>query len=424
MKLLLKNAHLIDPSQQLDGIFDVLIDKEKIVEIKTSIQSPDAEAHDLRDMILAPGFIDMHVHLREPGQEESETIQTGTRAAAAGGFTAVACMPNTQPVNDNSEVTSYILQKATEHADVAVYPIGAVTEKQAGKELNDLSALKTAGAIAVSDDGKPVANSQMMREAVQLADSVGLLVIDHCEDPYLFQDGVMHEGDYSKKLGARGIPSACEEIMVARNILIAKLTKGRIHLAHMSTAGSMEMIRRAKAEGCRVSAEVTPHHFTLTDGLVSLENTNTKMNPPLRSQSDVDAVLAALADGTVDVIASDHAPHHISLKKVPYNRAAFGIIGLETSVSLGLDRLLNTNWISMNRFIELYSLNAAKLLGIERGIRVGAEANLTAFHPTKTITVDVSKFRSKSRNTPFNGWKLRGCPTATIVRGKIVWSNL
>ena len=423
-KLLLRNARVIDPTNKIDDTIDVLIEKEKIVKIGRHLLSPDADAIDLSDMVLSPGFIDMHVHLREPGQEDSETIRSGTMAAAAGGFTAVACMPNTRPVNDNPEVTEFILQKATTEAIIDVYPIGAVTKNQAGEELADLRGLKAAGAVAVSDDGKPVANSRIMRKALELCETFGLIVIDHCEDPNLFEHGVMHEGRYSKKLGVQGIPSACEEIMVARNILLSKLAGARLHMAHLSTEGSMEFIRRARAEECKVTAEVTPHHFALTDASVTLDNTNTKMNPPLRTKSDVEAVLAAISDGTVDVIASDHAPHHASLKHVAYDKAAFGVAGLETSVSIGLDRLVNSKLISFGRFVELYSLNPARILGIERGIFVGAEANLTVFHPSKKIKVNASEFQSKSRNTPFDGWTLRGCPMATIVRGRIVWSRL
>jgi dihydroorotase len=418
-KLLLKNGRVVDPSRNIDDNLDLLIENDRISKIGTNLKAAGAEILDLSRLVIAPGFIDMHVHLREPGREEAETILTGAQAAAAGGFTAVAAMPNTNPVNDNAGITRFILEKGRQ-APVAVLPIAAISKGQAGEQLTEMGDLKEAGAVAVSDDGKPVANSQLMRYALDYAKMFSLPVIDHCEDPNLFKGGAMHEGYYSIKLGLRGIPSAAEEIMVARNVLLSKLTGGRVHLAHLSTAGSMELLRRAKAEKTNVSAEVTPHHFTLTDEAVSSYDTNTKMNPPLRTAEDVQAVLRAIADGTVDVIASDHAPHHADTKNVEYDIAAFGIVGLETSVSLGLDRLVNANIIPLNRFIELYSLNPARILGLRRGIKEGAEANLTVFHPSRKITVNASKFKSKSRNTPFDGWTLRGCPMATIVRGNVV----
>jgi dihydroorotase len=421
-KLLLKNGRVVDPSRNIDDTLDLLIENDRISKVGTNLKAAGAEILDLSRLVIAPGFIDMHVHLREPGREEAETILTGTQAAAAGGFTAVAAMPNTTPVNDNAGITRFILERA-QQAPVAVLPVAAISKGQAGEQLTEMGDLKEAGAIAVSDDGKPVANSQLMRYALDYAKMFSLPVIDHCEDPNLFKGGVMNEGYYSIKLGLRGIPSAAEEIMVARNILLSKLTGGHVHLAHLSTAGSMDLLRRAKAEKTKVSAEVTPHHFTLTDEAVSSYDTNTKMNPPLRTAEDVQAVLRAIADGTVDVIASDHAPHHADMKNVEYDIAAFGIIGLETSVSLGLDRLVNANVISLGRFIELYSLNPARLLGLRRGIKEGVEANLTVFHPSRKVTVNASKFKSKSRNTPFDGSTLRGCPMATIFRGNVVWKH-
>lgn len=423
-KLLLKNGRVIDPSRGLDETMDILIDDEgNIAKIGANLKAAGTETLDLSRLVVAPGFIDMHVHLREPGKEEAETIQTGARAAVAGGFTAVACMPNTNPVNDNAGITEFILQKARKEAPIPVYPIAAISKKQAGEELTEMGELKEAGAVAVSDDGKPVANSQLMRYALEYAKMFNLPVIDHCEDPNLFKGGAMHEGFYSTKLGLPGIPSAAEEIMVSRNILLSRLTDARVHLAHLSTAGSMDLVRRAKEGTLKVTAEVTPHHFTLTDAAVSSYDTNTKMNPPLRTAEDVEAVLEAIADGTIDAIASDHAPHHIDAKMVEYDIASFGIIGLETSVSLGLDRLVNTNRISLNRFVEMYSLNPAKILGIRRGVKEGWPAYFTIFHPSKKITVQASKFHSKSRNTPFDGWSLRGAPMATISEGELVWKH-
>ena len=423
MHLLLKRGRVIDPSRTLDDVLDVRITENQIAEIGRNLKAEGSNELDATDLIIAPGFVDMHVHLREPGREDAETIETGTRAAAAGGFTAVACMPNTNPPNDRPITTEFILQKSKEAGAIAVYPIAAVTIGQQGTELTNFERLKNAGAVAFSDDGKPVVDSLLMRRALETGKQCNLPVIDHCEDPYLFKGGAMNEGACAARLGIRGIPAEAEEIMVARNILLAKSTGSTVHLAHLSTAGSMELVRRAKADGISVTAEVTPHHFTLTDDAVAQYGTNAKMNPPLRSQKDIDAVLQALADGTVDAIASDHAPHPASTKEVGFQDASFGIIGLETSLSLGLDRLIHTGVIDLNRFIELYSLNPARILGIVRGIQVGAEANLTLFHPSKQWTVDASKFFSKSRNTPFDGWTLTGCPIITICRGEIVFVN-
>ena len=423
MPLLLKNGRVIDPSQELDNAFDVRLDGTRIVEIGTDLSIDDAQVIDVSGLIIAPGFIDMHVHLREPGKEEAETIETGTRAAAAGGFTAVACMPNTTPVNDHVAVTESILRKA-KNCPVQVYPIAAITVREEGNQLTNFVKLREAGAIAFSDDGKPVHDSLLMRNALELSNILQVPIIDHCEDPYLFQGGAMNEGKWCEKLGIPGIPAEAEEIMVARNILLAKRTGGRIHLAHLSTEGSMQLVRAARREGSSVTAEVTPHHFTLTEDAVATHGTNAKMNPPLRTKEDVNAVLAAIADGTIDVIASDHAPHHAGTKSVEFTKAAFGIIGLETSLSLSLDRLVHTGVIGLKRLIELFSINPASILGLTRSIQVGSEANLTLFNPDKQFTIDSSKFYSKSRNTPFHGWTLRGGPAITIVRGEIVWNSV
>jgi dihydroorotase len=422
-KLLLKNGRVIDPSRSIDDTLDLLIEDDHIAKIGSNLKAAGAEILDFSRLVVAPGFIDMHVHLREPGREEAETIRTGTLAAAAGGFTAVAAMPNTNPVNDNAGITKFILEITRRDSPIAVLPVAAISKNQAGEMLTEMGDLKEAGAVAVSDDGKPVANAQFMRYALEYANMFSLPVIDHCEDPNLFKGGAMHEGFVSVKLGLRGIPAAAEEVMVSRNILLSRLTGSHVHLAHLSTAGSMDLVRSGKSQKLRVTAEVTPHNFTLTDEAVSSYDTNTKMNPPLRTAEDRDAVLAAIADGTIDAIASDHAPHHADVKNVEYDIASFGIIGLETSVSLGLDRLVNTNLISLSRFVELYSLNPAKILGLRRGIKEGAEASLTIFHPSKKITVNAAKFKSKSRNTPFDGWTLRGCPMATIYRGKVVFNR-
>jgi dihydroorotase len=331
-------------------------------------------------------------------------------------------MPNTQPVIDSLSTIEFILQKSRS-APVQVLPIASVTMGENGSELTPMAELQRGGAVAFSDDGRPVSNSQLMREAMEAAKRIGVPIIDHCEDPFLFQGGSMNEGPACAHLGHRGIPSACEEIMVARNLLLSKLTGARIHMAHMSTVGSMKLIRDAKNEGLAVTAEVTPHHFTLTDEAVAEYGSNAKMNPPLRTSYDVHGVLEAIADGTVDVIASDHAPHTEVTKKVEFGKAAFGILGLETSLSLGYDRLVSSGIIPLRRFIELYSLNPAKILGLKRGIYKGAEASLTVFHPAKQMTVKSSTFLSKSRNTPFEGWLLRGSPWATIYRGTVVWKH-
>lgn len=421
--LLLKNGRVIDPSRNLDEKLDLLLQDGKIARLGVNLNVPGTEVLDLSQMIVAPGFVDMHVHLREPGNEEAETIATGLAAAAAGGFTAVACMPNTKPVNDNAGITAFLRKKALEAASVQVYPIAAVTKNEAGVELTDMDALKEAGAVAFSDDGKPVADSALMRRALENGKRLGVPIIDHCEDPALARGAAMHEGAVSLRMGIRGMPAAAEEIMVSRNVHLARLTGGAVHMAHMSTAGAMEEIRRAKRAGLPVTAEVTPHHFTLTDEDVSTYGTLAKMNPPLRTREDVQAVLEAIADGTVDCIASDHAPHHAEKKQVEFHSAAFGILGLETSVSLGLDRLVHSGRISLARFIELYSLSGARILGIRRGIAEKEPANLTVFHPNLTVRVNASAFLSLSRNTPFHGWTLRGCPTVTLVRGNIVWKR-
>jgi dihydroorotase len=420
--LLLKNGRVIDPSQNLDAILDVLIDGENILRVGSNLQQSGAKSLDVAGLIVAPGFIDLHVHFREPGKEQAETIVTGSLAAAAGGFTTVACMPNTQPANDTITTTEFILQKAQE-ASIEVLPIAAVTMNQSGEELVQFETLVKAGVVAFSDDGKPVANSELMRRALEICGQLRVPVIDHCEDPALAHGGVINEGVISDQLRVRGMPAEAEEIMVSRNILLAKLTNQHIHMAHMSTSGSMKLIRQAKMEGLPVSCEVTPHHFTLTEEAVINTGTNAKMNPPLRTSNDLKAVLEAIVDGTVDIIASDHAPHHIETKRVPIDQAAFGIVGLETSVALGLDRLVNSGLISLKRFIELYSTNPARIIGLSRVISEKKIANLTIFDPNREFNVRASEFKSKSRNTPFDGWTLRGSPMATIYKGKVVWKH-
>ncbi len=431
MKVLLKGGRLVDPAAGIDGARDVLIENGLVARVAPSIPAdscPGATVVDVpAGVVVCPGFIDMHVHLREPGFEHKETIATGAAAAVAGGFTAVACMPNTKPVNDNASVTRYIL-KAAEAAGLArVYPIGAVSLGSAGEQLAEIAELKAAGCVALSDDGKPVATGLLMRRALEYAGMLRMPIIDHCEDRSLAGEGVAHEGFQSSQLGLRGIPSAAEDVMVARDIVLAGATRSPLHLAHLSTAGAVDAVRRAKARAVRVTCEVTPHHFTLTDERLAAPvsyDTNLKMNPPLREASDRDALVAGLADGTVDVIASDHAPHHEDEKRVEFDHAPFGIIGLETAVSLALDRLVQPGVIALPRLVELMSVNPARVLNVPGGtLAPGAPADLTLIAPDLDVVVSAPKMRSLSRNTPFDGWRLHGGVAATIVGGRIVYVN-
>jgi dihydroorotase len=380
-----------------------------------------------RGLAICPGFIDMHVHLREPGQEHKETIQTGTAAAAAGGFTAVACMPNTDPINDNASVTRFIMEKAAESGVVRVYPIGAVSKGSKSEQLAEIGELRQAGCVAVSDDGRPVATAMMMRRALEYAGMFGMAVIDHCEDPTLKGEGVAHEGHVASVLGLRGIPGSAEEIMVERDIVLAEACGGHVHIAHLSTRGSLRAVRAGKARGVRVTCEVTPHHLVLCDdelmGPIGYD-TNLKMNPPLREAADRAALLDGLKDGTIDAIATDHAPHHWDEKHVEFDRAPFGIIGLETAVSLLLDRAVQAGAITLARLVELWSANPARILKVAGGtLAVGGVADLTVLAPELPVTVKPEAFRSKSRNTPFGGWTLRGGVAATIVGGRAVFVN-
>ncbi len=421
MKLLLKNGRLVDPAQKIDETMDILIENGKIAECKKKIQAKEWKKIDLAELVVTPGLIDMHVHLREPGREDEETIETGTKAAAAGGFTGVACMPNTDPVNDDQAVTEYILSLARKAAVVPVYPIGCVTKGRKGEELAQIGDLVESGVVAVSDDGSGVASGLMMRKALEYTKMFDIPVIEHCEEPTLTDGGVMNEGYYSTILGLKGMPCLAEDVMVMRDILLTKMVGGKLHIAHVSTKGAVQMIREAKKQKVSVTCEATPHHFTLIDAALVGYDTNMKMNPPLRSEEDRKAIIEGIRDGTIDVIASDHAPHNIIEKNVEFNRAPFGIIGLETAVSLALDRLVNKKKISISRFVQLMSLNPARILNIKKGtLAKGADADITVLDLKKKITVDASKFKSKSRNTPFNGWKLKGAPVMTIVAGTIV----
>jgi dihydroorotase len=428
MKKLLKGGRVVDPANGIDGQHDVLIDGERIARVGRDLPVDGAEVVEVpAGLVICPGLIDMHVHLREPGQEHKETVATGTAAAVAGGFTAVACMPNTTPVNDNANVTSLILSRAADARSARVYPIGAVSKGSRGELLADIAELKEAGCVAITDDGHPVATALLLRRALEYAGMFGMPVIEHCEDPTLKGEGVAHEGFHASSLGLRGIPGAAEALGVERGILLAELTGSRFHVAHMSARASIRGVRKGKEAGVRVTCEVAPHHFTLTDEALEQPlayDTNAKMNPPLREAADRDAMLAGIADGTVDVIATDHAPHHYDEKNVEFDRAPFGIIGLETAVSLALDRLLHAGLVRWPRLVELMSLNPARILRIPGGtLSEGAAADISILAPDLRVRIDARTMKSRSRNTPFDGWELRGGVAATIVGGRMLFAN-
>jgi len=428
MKRLLRGGRVIDPVNGIDGMYDVLIDEGRIARIGKDLPVDDATVVAVpAGMVVCPGFIDMHVHLREPGQEHKETIATGTASAVAGGFTAVACMPNTTPVNDEANVTAYILVKAAAAGLARVYPIGAVSRGSKGDLLADIAELKKAGCVAITDDGHPVATALLLRRAMEYAGMFGMPVIEHCEDPSLKGDGVAHEGFQAARLGLRGMPGACEALGVERGVLLSELTGSAFHVAHMSARASLRAVRKGKEAGLRVTCEVAPHHFTLTDeslGSPIPYDTNTKMNPPLRETADRDAMLSGIVDGSVDVIATDHAPHHYDEKNVEFDRAPFGIVGLETAVSLSLDRLVHRGLISLSRMVQLLSANPARILGVPGGsLSEGQPADITVLAPDLRVTVVARTLRSKSKNTPFDGWELRGGVAATIVGGRPVFVN-
>ena len=423
--MLIRGALVVDPAQDLGASRDLLIEKGKIaaVEPPGTIPGEDRRVIEAKSLVLTPGLIDMHVHLREPGEEYKETIETGTRAAVQGGFTAVACMPNTQPVNDNASVTRFILDQARAANLARVHPVAAISMASLGEQLSEYGDQKAAGAVAVSDDGKPVMNAMLMRRALEYARTFGLPVISHAEDLELRGEGVMHEGRISLELGLRGIPAAVEAVMVFRDITLADLTGCRLHIAHVSTAAAVELIRRAKAAGISVTAETAPHYFSLTDAAVYGYDTNAKVNPPLRPAADQAAIKAGLKDGTLDAIASDHAPHTSLEKDLEFQAAAFGLIGLETSLSLSL-KLVHDGVLSLLQLIAKMSLNPARILGVPGGsLKVGAPADLTLIDLNRSWTVDTQKFASKSRNCPFHGWTLRGRAVMTIVGGRTVSSE-
>jgi dihydroorotase len=425
MLTLIKGGRVIDPGN-LDGMVDILIAEGKIVEIRkqglAEGKYPEARIIDASDKIVTPGLIDIHVHLREPGYEYKETIETGCLAAAFGGFTAICCMPNTNPVNDCRQVTEYVLQKARAADTVRVYPVAAISKGSKGDALCEYGELKEAGAIAVSDDGNPVRNSQLMRRALEYSKGFDLPVISHCEDLDLAAGGVMNEGDVATRLGLAGIPNAAESIMVLRDIALCELTGVPVHIAHVSTMESVRAIKDAKKRGIPVTAETAPHYFTLTDESVKEYSTNAKMYPPLRSVRDREAIRGGIADGTIDVIATDHAPHSLIEKQVEFDRAANGIIGLETSVSLSL-KLVETGVISMTVLVEKMSTNPARILGLKNGLRIGQSADITIIDPERSYRVNADHFRSLSRNTPFNGWDMKGKAVLTMVEGKIVYHD-
>jgi dihydroorotase len=408
----------------------VLIDGERIARVEKNLLKPDEETVVIdvpSGHVICPGLIDMHVHLREPGQEHKETIATGTRSAVVGGFTAVACMPNTSPVNDSAGITEFILKKAQEAGQARVYPIGAVSRGSMGEFLSDIAELYKAGCAAISDDGKPVATALLMRRALEYASMFDLPVIDHCEDPSLKGDGVAHEGYYASTLGLKGLPGAAETIMVQRDVTLAGLTGGRVHIAHMSTRGSLRAVREGKAQGFAVTCEVAPHHFTLTDAALESPiqyDTNCKMNPPLREAADVDAMIEGIVDGSVDAIATDHAPHHADEKGIEFDQAPFGIVGLETCVPLVFEKLVHSGRITLSRAIELLSTNPARILRRPGGtLAAGSVADITVLAPDAPVTVVASRLASRSKNTPFDGWTLRGANAATIVSGRTLYTN-
>ena len=421
--ILLRGGRVVDPSQNHDSVADLLLLDGRVEAIGQGLGAPDhAQILNATGQVVAPGLIDLHVHFREPGQEDLETVATGAMAAVAGGFTTVCAMPNTDPVTDNQAAIGFIVRQAQRAAKARVFPIGAITLGQRGDKLAEFGEMVGAGAVAVSDDGKPVVSSHIMRTALEYAKTFGIPVADHCEEPTLSQGGVMHEGIISTRLGLKGIPAAAEEIMVARDIILAELTGGHVHLCHMSTRGSVELIRRAKDKGLQVTAEATPHHFSLTHERCEGYDTNAKMNPPLREAEDRDAIRQGLKDGTLDVISTDHAPHHYDAKEREFDDAPNGIIGLETSLGLAMTHLVHSGLMTMPQLIARMSTDAAKIFHLQGGtFRKGSVADVVVIDPDRVWTVRPEESFSKSRNTPFAGTELRGRAVCTIVRGSVVW---
>src|ERR1700675_2841857 len=423
--LLIRNGRVLDPASKTDASLDVLLDGEKIKGVGASgkiAQDQSTEVFDATGLIVAPGFIDLHAHLREPGQESSETIETGTRAAARGRFTAVCCMPNTKPVNDVSSVTRFILDRAKSTASVRVWPIGAASVGSKGEAIAEIAAMKQAGIVAVSDDGKPIATAKLARQVMDYCRSQDLLVIEHSEDVSLAAGAVMREGVASTRLGLPGMPAAAESVCVARDVQLAELTGARLHVAHLSAKASLEQVRWAKQRGLHVTCEVTPHHFTLIDEDVQYDS-RYKMNPPLAAREDRKALIEGLVDGTVDAIATDHAPHEPALKDVEFDRAPFGILGFETALSLALEQLVHTGRVPLMRMVELFTSGPARVLGLERTVAPGQPAELTIFSLDRPWTFQAAESASKSRNSPFDGRTFKGAPVATIVAGRVIYKR-
>jgi dihydroorotase len=420
-QILITGGHVIDPGR-FNGVADVLIDAGRIVAVGPQLKSPaGATKIDAKGRLVLPGFVDLHVHFREPGFEYKESIQSGAAAAVAGGFTSVCCMPNTNPVNDNQAITEFMLDRARVAGLANVFPIGAITKGSEGKELAEIGDLRRAGCVAISDDGKPVMNSLVMRRAMEYALAFDVPVVDHCEDLHLAEGGCMNEGAISTELGLPGMPAAAEDVMVARNVALAELTGARLHLAHISTEGSVRMVREAKSRGLKVTAEACPHHFTITEEVVRGYNTYAKMNPPLRTWKDVQAIKQGLRDGTIDVIATDHAPHASQEKQLGFTEAPFGIVGLETALPLTF-ALVDEGVLSLESAVDKLSTAPAKAFGLTKGtLAVGADADVAIVDQQEQWEVDPAKFRSKSRNTPFAGWKVKGLVTTTIVGGRVVF---
>lgn len=420
--LWIRNGRVIDPASRKDEVADVLLKDGKVAAVGRGLDAAGIPEFDASGLVVTPGLIDMHVHLREPGFEHSETIETGARAAAAGGFTSICCMPNTAPVNDSATVTRYIIERARQHAIVNVFPIGAITKGSAGEELASIGSMKKAGIVAISDDGRPVMNARVMRRAMELAKSFNVPVIDHCEDLHLSAGGDMHEGLCSVRLGLRGIPAASEDVMVARDILLADLTGAQFHVAHISSRHSIRMVAHAKQLGLPITSEVCPHHFTLADEDVQPYDSNYKMKPPLRGKEHVAAAVEGILSGAIDAIATDHAPHPGSEKMQEFERCPFGILGLETAVGLSLGTFVHTGKITLNKLVELFTVAPARILHLDRGtLNSGVPGDVTILDPNLTWTYDVNRSFSKSRNSPYHGHEFRGCAVATIVGGNIVW---
>ena len=423
-KLLIKNGRVIDPASGRDQAADVLIKGGLIVRVGPDLHATGAVTLDATGLLVAPGFIDMHVHLREPGFEHAETIESGSKAAAAGGFTSICPMPNTHPVNDDATVTRYIVERAQRSAIVNVFPIGAITKDSAGEQLAAIGSMKAAGIVAISDDGQPVMNSRVMRRAMEFARAFDLPVIDHCEDLHLSAGGDMHEGLQSVRLGLRGIPASSEDVMVARDIILAEATGARFHVAHISSRRSLDMVALAKARKLPITCEVTPHHLALTDAEMPPYDSNYKMKPPLRSGSDAEGLIEGIAAGVVDAIATDHAPHPGSEKMQEFEKCPFGIIGLETALAVTLEKLVHSGRVPLMRWVELFTTGPARVLGLNRGrLEPGLPGDVTVFDPELTWTYDVNRSFSKSRNSPFHGRSFRGAPAATVVGGRLVWQR-